>query len=113
MTRHIHPRSGSLDISLHTLDGLAQRARGAHLARLAEIPPESRPMPAEGFVETQDGAPVFYIPAVDYVRQDFQRGTLARAAHAEAARRRAHRMHVAKHAALALAIGAAMWGLWG
>lgn len=33
-----------------------------------------------GFIETADAAPItaHYIPAVDYVRQDWQHGTLAR-----------------------------------
>lgn len=112
MTRHIHPRSGSLDISLHTLDGLAQRARGAHLARLAEIPP------AEGFLETQDGAPVHrpsvhLMPCTDYVRIDWEKGWTARREHAERAERCARRREIARHMALAaIVIGLAIWGLW-
>lgn len=49
MTRHIHDRSTSADIARH-------------------------------FLETQDAAPItaHYIPAVDYVRQDWDNGTLAR-----------------------------------
>lgn len=49
MTRHIYDRSNATDIACH-------------------------------FIETADGAPLTacYIPAVDYVRPDWDNGTLAR-----------------------------------
>lgn len=78
MTRHIHDRSNSGDIARH-------------------------------FLETQDGAPLtaHYIPAVDYVRQDWQNGTLARITRTP---RRLWPFLAPLAALLSLALSVAIWG---
>lgn len=78
MTHHIHDKSNSTDIALH-------------------------------FIETADAAPItaHYIPATDYVRQDWNNGTLARVSRKP---RPLWPFLVPLAALLSLALAVALWG---